>query len=262
MTADNDVDYVRVKIDNGVCVLTVDRPPANALNLTLVRQLVEAAGRAAADDKVGAIVITGAGSRFVAGADIKMLRTLAPADFPEFISAIQRGFDDIEALPVPTIAAVNGHAMGGGFELALACDLRVVSESARLGLPEVKLGVLPGAGGTQRLAEIVGKGRALDILYTGRALEANEARAMGLVNQVLPREEVVAGAVEFAVELAAGARTAMREIKSCVLARLDGGRRAGFRAEADGIGRLFGGAEAAEGIAAFVEKRTPRFVPR
>ncbi|MBN9097774.1 MULTISPECIES: enoyl-CoA hydratase-related protein [unclassified Pseudonocardia] len=256
---DTELQHVRIEVDRGVGLLTVDRPPANALDLELVQEISLAAARTAARDDVGALVITGAGPRFVAGADIKMMNTLDADEMPRFISGIQRAMDDLEAIPLPTIAAVNGHAMGGGMELALACDLRMLAEGARIGLPEVKLGLLPGAGGTQRLVEVVGKGRALDLLYTGRQLGAAEALSLGLVNSVHPVDRLLAEAVEFAAGLAAGARPALQELKACVLAHLDGGRRAGMRAEASGIDRLFGTADAREGIAAFVEKRPPRF---
>lgn len=259
MTVEAEAAHVQVEVARGVGLLTVDRPPANALDLTLVREIGRVAAQTARRPDVGALVVTGAGPRFVAGADIKMMATLGPTDIPGFISGIQRAMDDIEALPLPTIAAINGHAMGGGLELALACDLRLIADGARLGLPEVLLGLLPGAGGTQRLVEIVGKGRALELLYTGRALDPPEALGLGLVDRVLPGERVVTEAVEFAAELAAGPRAALREIKACVLARLDGGRRAGMRAEAAGIEALFATADAREGIAAFVERRPARF---
>ncbi|MCF7550788.1 enoyl-CoA hydratase/isomerase family protein [Pseudonocardia sp. WMMC193] len=251
--------HVRMEVDRGVGLLTVDRPPANALDLELVLEIARAAAEAAACAEVGALVLTGAGPRFVAGADIKMMNALPAAEMPRFISSIQRAMDDIEAIPIPTVAAVNGHAMGGGLELALACDVRMLAEGARIGLPEVKLGLLPGAGGTQRLAEVVGKGRALDILYTGRQLDAAESLALGLVNSVHPREGLLAAAVDYAAALALGARPALRELKACVLAHLDGGRHVGLRAEASGIARLFATPDAREGIAAFVEKRPARF---
>lgn len=253
---------VRIEVARGVGLLTVDRPPANALDLALVQEISLAATSTAARDEVGALVITGAGPRFVAGADITMMNSLGEQELARFVSVIQRAMDDIEAVPVPTIAAVNGHAMGGGLELALACDLRMLAEGARIGLPEVTLGLLPGAGGTQRLLEMVGKGRALDLLYTGRRLEAAEAVALGLANSVHPLDRLAAEAVEYAAALAAGARPALQEIKACVLAHLDGGRRAGMRAETAGIGRLFGTADAKEGISAFVAKRPPRFGPQ
>lgn len=254
-----DLQYVRIDVDDGVGLLTVDRPPANALDLALVQEIALAATRTAKRADVGALVVTGAGPRFVAGADIKAMRTLGADDMARFISGIQRAMDDIEAVPVPTVAAVNGHAMGGGMELALACDLRLLADGARIGLPEVRLGLLPGAGGTQRLVEVVGKGRALDLLYTGRHLDGAEAVSWGLVTSVHPAESLVDEAVRLAAGLAGGARAAMQEIKACVLAHLDGGRRAGMRAEASGIEALFAGPDAEEGIAAFVEKRAPRF---
>lgn len=252
-------EYVRVELDRAVAVLTVDRPPANALDLDLVQQVTATVTAVAQHGDVGAVVLTGTGARFVAGADIKMMRGLDQSTFRGFISAIQRAFDDLEAVPLPTVAAVNGHAMGGGLELALACDLRFAAEGVRLGLPEVRLGLLPGAGGTQRLVEIVGKGRALEILFTGRSITPEEGLQLGLVNRVVPAETLRRAAVDFAADLAGGARQAMVEIKASVLARLDGGRRSAGRAEADGVARLFGTPDAEEGLAAFVEKRPPAF---
>lgn len=251
--------WVSTVVERGVAVLTVDRPPANALDLELVGQLSAATAAASGRDDVGALVIIGTGRCFVAGADIPLLHGLDPTGFARYLSEIQRAFDDVEAAPLPVIAAINGHAMGGGLELALACDLRFAAAGVRLGLPEVKLGLLPGAGGTQRLVESLGKGRALELLFTGRSLEADEALAVDLVNRVVPPDRLRAEAVEFAAALASGPRDAMRAIKACVLARLDGGRRAGLRAEAVGVHHLFGTSDAREGLAAFVEKRAARF---
>jgi len=254
-----DTKFVRVDVKNGVALLTVDRPPANALDLQVVQEISAAASEAASQTEVGAIVVTGHGKQFVAGADIKVMRDIDLAGFAYFVNAIQRALNDLEALPLPVIAAVNGNAMGGGLELALACDLRFAGEHVRLGVPEVRLGLLPGAGGTQRLCETIGKGRALELLYTGRQLSAAEAHTIGLVNRIVEGDRVVAEAVEFAQQLASGARQAMRQIKSCVLARLDGGRSAGFRAESAGVVELFAGEEVKAGFDAFINKRTPDF---
>ena len=254
-----DSNFVRVEVQRGVALLTVDRPPANALNLQVVQDISQEAADAASRSDVGAIVVTGSGKQFVAGADIKVMRDIDVAGFTHFVNAIQRALDDLEALPLPVIAAINGNAMGGGLELALACDLRFAGEHVRLGVPEVRLGLLPGAGGTQRLCESVGKGRALELLYTGRPLSAAEAHTLGLVNRVVEGDRVVAEAVDFARQLASGARQAMRHIKSCVLARLDGGRAEGFRAESAGVTELFAGGESREGFDAFIGKRSPDF---
>ncbi|PND54787.1 enoyl-CoA hydratase [Mycobacterium sp. ENV421] len=254
-----DSNFVRVEVQRGVALLTVDRPPANALDLQVVQEIGRAATQSASLPEVGAIVITGHGEQFVAGADIKVMRDIDLAGFAYFVNTIQRALNDLEALPLPVIAAINGNAMGGGLELALACDLRFAGEHVRLGVPEVRLGLLPGAGGTQRLCESVGKGRALELLYTGRPLGAAEAHTLGLVNRVVEGDRVVAEAVDFARQLASGARQAMRHIKSCVLARLDGGRSEGFRAESAGVVELFAGEEARVGFDAFINKRPPAF---
>jgi enoyl-CoA hydratase/carnithine racemase len=254
-----DSKFVRVEVAQGVALLMVDRPPANALDLQLVHEIGQQAANAASRPDVGALVITGQGKQFVAGADIKVMRDIDAAGFTHFVDAIQRAFDHLETLPLPVIAAINGHAMGGGLELALACDLRFAGQRVRLGVPEVLLGLLPGAGGTQRLCETIGKGRALELLYTGRQLSADEAHALGLVNRVVAGDDVAAEAVEFARHLAAGARQAMGQIKSCVLARLNGGRSAGLRAESAGVVKLFSGHEARAGLDAFIAKRPPDF---
>lgn len=248
-----------LEVADGVALLTIDRPPANALDLDLVAEIAARVQEAVLHEQAGALVLTGTGTRFVAGADIKMLRSIDTSTFIPFISAIQRSFDDIEAAPIPTIAAINGHAMGGGLELALACDLRLAATGVRLGLPEVRLGLLPGAGGTQRLVEMVRRGRALQLLLTGAAVDAGEALALGLVNHVFPPQDLLAGALELARELAAGARQAQAAIKACVVANADGGRRAGSRAEAVGVAQLLETPDAKEGITAFLDKRAPNF---
>lgn len=251
--------WIRCDVTDGVAIITIDRPPANALDASLVGELSRAVASAAQDGNVGAVVLTGSERHFVAGADITMLRHLSASEFQCFVSSTQRAFADIEAVKIPTIAAVNGHAMGGGLELALACDVRIVSEEARVGLPEVKLGLLPGAGGTQRLVEVAGKGRALDLLYSGRPLNAHEALAFGIADRVVPARQVLSEATSYGAALARGPRAAHAAIKGCVLAHLDGGRLVGARTEIDRITELFQSGDAAEGIAAFVEKRPPAF---
>jgi len=206
---------------------------------------------------VTAAILVGTGDMFVTGADIKILRELDRPGFLAFLSTIQEAFDEIEAMPLPTLAALNGHAMGGGLEFALACDIRFAAEGIRLGLPEVKLGLLPGAGGTQRLLRAVGKGRALELLYTGRSLPAEEAQTLSIVERVVPRERLLSDVKEFAAELARGPGGALRAIKRCVLDGLDGGMRVGRRAELREVALLHSSPDAQEGLTAFIEKRPP-----
>ena len=252
-------EHITTKMADGVALLTIDRPPANALDDHLVDELGQAVTTAAADPAVGALVITANGSLFVAGADIKLLRTLDGVGFGRYIAGIQHVFDQIEAVPVPTIAALNGHAFGGGLELALACDLRFASRGAKVGLPEVNLGMLPGAGGTQRLTRVLGKGRAMELLYTGRPVVAEEALALGLVERVMEPDRLLTETLEFAAALAHGPRVAMQAVKRCVLEHLDGGMRRGLSVEREGVAALFASADAQEGIGAFIEKRPAQF---
>ena len=242
-----------------VAVLRMNRPPVNALSEELLDGIHRSVLTAADDPAVGAIVITGSDRAFVAGGDIELLQAADPARFKKYFRGMQQVWDEIEAVPVPTIAAINGYALGGGCELALSCDLRFAAETARLGTPEVRLGLFPAAGGTARLARQVGKGRALEIIWTARHVPAYEALRIGLVEQVYPDAGVLPAAIDFAATLAAGPRAALAAAKRCVLAGLDGGLRAELRSEVREVETLFGTPDNQEGLAAFLERREPHF---
>jgi enoyl-CoA hydratase len=208
------------------------------------------------------VVFSGRGPSLAAGGDIKWMhaRTFERdgRSLRTFFRSIQALFDDIEALPMPTIAAVHGMTLGGGLEIALACDLRVAAQDAVIGFPEATIGLIPAAGGTQRLTEIVGRPRALELLYTGRRVTAPEAHSLGLVNRVVPREELTATVEALAADVAASTRAALRAVKQCVRERVHDGRAAGSRREREVIEALAFDPDAVERLNAFHNRgRTP-----
>lgn len=245
----------------GVTWLTIERPEKlNALNAGVLDALDAAIAKAAIDDDARVVVITGAGERaFVAGADIAELRDLASDALPDFMQSGLDLFSRIEKLGKPVIAAINGFALGGGLELALACTLRLASSTAQFGLPEIKLGLLPGYGGTQRLTRLVGQARALHMMLTGDPVKADQALAWGLVNQVTEPGELDAAVQALAGRLAASAPLAMRAIITAVNCGGNLPLDEGIALEKAQFLANFATADAREGTAAFLEKRKPEF---
>jgi len=249
-------------VDDRLAVVTITRPEVrNALNRQVVAELRDALAELRDADDVGVVAFTGAGEKaFVAGADISQLRT---SDLHSGLdAALQRAFDEIEAFPKPTVAAVNGFALGGGCELAMACDIRIASDNARFGLPETSLSILPGAGGTQRLARLVGTGRAIEMILTGRFVDAAEAHAIGLVTAVVPPDGLRAELRAVADRILAKGPLAVRLAKLVVRAGMDADQRTGQVVERLAQALLFTTADKAEGTAAFLEKRPPAFQGR
>jgi enoyl-CoA hydratase len=246
---------------DGIATVAVNRPDRlNALDRRLLDELTAFFEEAAEKDGLRAVVLTGAGERaFAAGADIEELAALDAPGAKALSQKGQRLCDLIEAHPLPVLAAVNGFALGGGCELALACDLRFAAETARFGLPEVTLGIIPGYGGTQRLARIVGRGRALEMILTGAMIDAQEALRIGLANRVFPRETLLAETEAVARKIAANAPMAVRFAKEAVRRGLDGALAEGQAVEAGLFGVVAGTADMREGLRAFLEKRKPRF---
>ncbi len=237
--------------DDGVALLRLNRPPLNPLSSALLAAIADAAGELAADASVKAVVVAGSEKALAAGADITEFG--GPDDARRLGAGFRRALDTLAAVPRPVIAAIRGFALGGGLELALACDLRVAADSARLGQPEILLGIIPGAGGTQRLARLVGPARAKDLVWSGRHVRAEEALAIGLVDRVVPADDVEAVALEWAASLAGGAVVAMGLAKRAIDGGLDGSLAAGLDLEADAFVEVFATEDAAAGIASFLE---------
>jgi enoyl-CoA hydratase len=251
---------IRVERDDAVAILTIDRPDAlNALNVETLSGLRDAL-RGLGDD-VRVVILTGAGDRaFAAGADIKYMSGLDVAGAKEWGALGHETTRLLETIPRPTIAAINGFALGGGCELALACDIRYASPTAKLGQPEINLGIIPGWGGTQRLARVCGVGVAKELILTGRTVDADEALRLSLVNAV--HDPVLDKALETARLLASKGPLALAAAKASVNRALAGDAERNLAAEADDFGELFASEDAKEGLAAFAEKREPRFLGR
>jgi enoyl-CoA hydratase len=234
---------------NGVEVIRFNRPPLNALSAELLAELTDHAAALAADPDLKVVVVTGTDRVFAAGAEISQIQ----ADTDRLIGNFRRAYDSLEAIPRPVIAAISGFALGGGLEAALACDLRLASENARLGVPEILLGVFPGAGGTQRLARLVGPAKAKELLWSGRQVRASEALAMGLVDRVVPVEGYLDAALEWAGSLASGAVVAMGLSKRAVNGGLDSPLAEGLDLERTLFDQVLATEDAEMGITSFFE---------
>lgn len=259
-----DYENLLVVVEDGVATITVHRPDKlNALDTATLKELDQAFGEAGAEEAVRVVILTGSGPKaFVAGADIAELSELGPVTAREHALFGQAILNRIEHLEKPVIAAVNGFALGGGCELAMACTLRIASAKARFGQPEAKLGLIPGFGGTQRLTRLVGKGRALEMILTGEMIDAAEAHRIGLVNRVVPPEEVLATAVALARAIQERGPVAVRYSLIAVNRGAEVPLPEAQRIEADLFGVIAATEDCREGTRAFLEKREPRFVNR
>ena len=250
-------------VSDRVAVLTVNRPDKlNALNDATIAELERAIDEVRSRDDIGGVILTGAARAFVAGADIAELRRQSPMEGKARAAYGQAVFDKYERSPKPVIAAINGFALGGGCELAMACHIRLASESARFGQPEVKLGITPGYGGTQRLPRLVGRGRALQVLLTGEMIDAAEALRIGLVNKVVPAGELMATAEQMMRQILANAPLALALCIEAVDRGYNATQADGLNLEANHFAILSGTADMAEGMAAFLEKRAATFTGR
>jgi enoyl-CoA hydratase len=258
-------ELILVQTTDGVRTVTVNRPEKlNSLNSEVLSQLDAAVAAAGVDPRVRCLIITGAGERaFIAGADIAELATLSPLEGREHARRGQAVIDRIERLPVPTIAAINGFAYGGGLELAMGCTLRVASENAKMGLPETSLGIIPGYGGTQRLARHLGRARAYELVLTAeKGLTAAEAHRLGLVNQVVPAGQAHAAAMALATKIAANGPAAVRFAMEAIRTGLEMTLADGQLYEATLFGLCAATEDMREGMTAFLEKRPAKFTGR
>jgi enoyl-CoA hydratase len=252
-------EFVRLETKDGIGTIRLERPPMNALNTQIQEELRAAAHSATNDPAIRAVVVYGGEKVFAAGADIKEFTRTTYEQMVVRAGALSGAFDAIAQIPKPVVAAVTGYALGGGCELALTCDWRVVAEDAKLGQPEIKLGLIPGAGGTQRLARLVGPAKAKDIVFSGRMVDAEEALRIGLADRVAPAAEVYATAVELLQPYVTGPALALRAAKLAVDGGLDRDLASGLAWESQLFAALFATEDKAEGMAAFIEKRKPTF---
>jgi len=246
-------EFVTFEVDGGIGTIRLDRPPMNALNAQVQGELHEAANEASGRADVRAVVIYGGEKVFAAGADIKEMVTADYAAMVQRAAPLQAAFDALARIPKPTVAAIAGYALGGGCELALTADFRVCGDNAKLGQPEILLGIIPGAGGTQRLPRLIGPSRAKDLVYSGRFVGAEEALAIGLVDKVVAPDDVYSGAVEMVSRYVNGPALALRAAKAAIDGGLDGDLASGLRLETQLFTGLFATEDRAIGMASFVE---------
>ncbi|MEV0715039.1 enoyl-CoA hydratase-related protein [Asanoa sp. NPDC050611] len=255
-------ELVRLEKHDGIGTIRLERPPMNALNTQVQEEIRAAALEATADDSVRAVVVYGGEKVFAAGADIKEMATMSYVDMAARAADLSAALGAVARIPKPVVAAITGYALGGGCELALACDWRVVADDAKLGQPEIKLGIIPGAGGTQRLARLVGPARAKDIVLSGRMVDADEALRIGLADRVVPAADVYAEAIALVRPYANGPAQAIRAAKQAIDGGLDMDLTSGLAWESQLFAALFATDDRSEGMAAFVEKRKPDFTGR
>jgi enoyl-CoA hydratase/carnithine racemase len=253
-------EFVRLEVRDRVGTIRLDRPPANAINAQVSNELLAAALEGGARDDVAALVVWGGPKIFAAGADIKEMAAFGPHDVRPVVSALGDALVVLEELPKVVVAAIEGYALGGGCEIALACDLRIASPRSQLGQSEIKLGIIPGAGGTQRLPRLIGRSRARDLIYSGRIVPAEEALAIGLVDRLEP--DPYAAAFEQAARFAQGPTRALAAAKEALNAADLGDLRKGLGVERDVFVGLFDSRDQREGMQAFLEKRDPTFEGR
>ena len=256
----SDYSTILLERDASIVTITMNRPDAlNAMNPTVLGELQDAVSGLADDDTLDAVVLTGAGRAFVAGADIKAMVDYTPEQATEFGELGHATMDAIAALPCVTIAAINGFALGGGLELALTCDLIYASEKAKLGLPEVGLGIIPGWGGTQRLGRRIGWHAARELVFTGKTIGADEAKRLGLVLEIHPVDELLDAVYATAKTIGSKGPLAVRTAKELMRVGADATLAQGLVAEREAFAALFGTSDQSEGMRAFVDRRGPNF---
>ena len=258
-----DYQYLGVSTEEKICTLTISNPPANLLSKAVLTELNGFLDGLGPNPEPKVLILTGAGTFFIVGADIKEISELQnSAQGTEAAALGQMVFNKLESLPIPTIAAINGHCLGGGNELAMACSIRIASDRARIGQPEINLGIMPGFGGTQRLARLVGKSKALELNLSGEMINAKEAFEIGLVNRLVPEGEVMKQAAGLAKKIASKSRPAVERILKATREGLAKSLEEGLKLEAALFGQLCETNDMKEGLKAFLEKRQPKFQDR
>ena len=245
-------EHVRVEVEDGIATIRLDRPPMNALNVQVQEEIRAAAAQVSADPAVHAVVLYGGEKVFAAGADVKEMATMSYAAMVERSGALQSSFTAVARIPKPVVAAVTGYALGGGCELALCADFRVAGDNAKLGQPEILLGVIPGAGGTQRLPRLVGPARAKEIIFSGRFVAADEALRIGLVDRVVPADEVYPAARAMAAQFVRGPALALRAAKEAVDRGIETDLDSGLELERLQFAGLFATEDRRTGMESFV----------
>ncbi|HEY0637345.1 MAG TPA: enoyl-CoA hydratase-related protein [Pseudonocardiaceae bacterium] len=246
-------EYVSFEVDGGIATIRVNRPPMNVLNKDVQEELRAAAGEATARADVRAVIVYGGEKVFAAGADVKEFSTMSYGDMAARAEGLSSSLSAVAAIPKPTVAAITGYALGGGYELALSCDRRIAGDNAKVGQPEILLGLIPGAGGTQRLARLIGPARAKDLIFTGRFVGAEEALAIGMVDEVVAPDDVYAAAHRWAAQFAAGPARALAAAKAAVDGGLDMDLANGLRLESHLFTGMFATEDARIGMKSFME---------
>ena len=256
-----ELNTINFNLEDDIATVTFNRPKAlNALSSELLREFAQVLDNLATSDTVRALILTGAGDKaFVAGADITELATFDALQAKLFAKAGHDVLERLQTLPIPVIAAVNGYALGGGSEVALACDFIYASDNAMFGLPEITLGLIPGFGGTQRLSRLIGKNMAKELIFTGRMVPAAEAQQLGLVNKVFPQQSLMESTLETAREITAKGRVSLRAAKEAINGGTDVDLATGCKMEIDAFALCVASEDAKEGTAAFLEKRKAKF---
>jgi len=254
-------EFLKIETEKDIATLTFNRPNAlNALNNTTLLELTDALETIRLDENIRVLILTGAGEKaFIAGADIKEIQQLSPLAAAKFAGLGQQAIDGLQQLPIPVIAAVNGFALGGGCEMALACDFIYASETAAFGLPEITLGIIPGFGGTQRLPRLIGANLARELIYTGKMLTAPEAKEIGLVNRCLAPDTLMEECIKVAQQIAAKGKASLKAAKETVTRGLNCDLLTGLEIERSAFAICISSPDAKEGTTAFIEKRKASF---
>ncbi|MGH3929527.1 MAG: enoyl-CoA hydratase/isomerase family protein [Pseudonocardiaceae bacterium] len=246
-------EFVRLEVDDGVGTIRLDRPPMNALSRQMQEEVRAAAHQAAELEEIRAVVVYGGPKVFAAGADVKEMEAMSAADMAAAAGALSSSFSAVAAIPKPTVAAISGFALGGGYELALCCDRRIAGHNVKVGQPEILLGIIPGAGGTQRLTRLVGVARAKELIYTGRFVEADEALRIGMVDEVVAPEDVYGAARRWAQQFVGGPSRALAAAKAAIDGGADIDLASGLRLETHAFAALFSTEDRAAGMRSFLD---------